>query len=122
MKLAVTLQPVLASLGAATAGTGAIDSLDAEIDLPHPLSKKLLARHLKVALPQFIESAQIAANGMLGGPRDRKKMPKEKAKISIISVNFESKRSDEEKDKAAIYGRSGQRFHRLLSKSPKFSC
>jgi len=92
MKLAVTLQPVLASLGAATAGTGAIDSLDAEIDLPHPLSKKLLARHLKVALPQFIESAQIAANGMLGGPRDRKKMPKEKAKISIISVNFESKK------------------------------
>lgn len=91
-KLALTLQPVLSSLGEATTGSGAIDSLNGEIDLPHPLSRKLLARHLKIALPQFIESAQIAANGMKAGPKDRKLPPTEKTKISIICVNFEPKK------------------------------
>jgi hypothetical protein len=93
-KLAATLQPILSSLGSATTGSGALDSLDAEIDLPHPLSKKLLARHLKVALPQFIESAQIAANGVKAAARERTLLSKEKTKISIICVNFESKIND----------------------------
>ena len=91
-KLAVTLQPVLSSLSAAATGTGAIDGLDAEIELSHPLSKKLLARHLKIALPQFIERAKIAANAIRTRPNDRRLTTTEKTTISIVCVNFETKK------------------------------
>lgn len=86
-KLLAALNPTLEAANAASGSPRGIDAVTFRVSLANPLARKLLKRHLKAEIPQFLDRANIAANALSGSHYKPKPKRAATTTISIISLD-----------------------------------
>lgn len=88
-----SLRPVLQSVTADKGTRSDVRATTLDVPLFHPITQKLLLKHLKTAVPRFLETARTTAEVVPQLPRARSKSTRDRVSISIIVTDTKAQKS-----------------------------
>ena len=85
-----SLRPILQSVSSAKGTHSDIRATTLEVPTFHPITQKLLLKHLKTAVPRFLETARTSAAGVTVPVRERTSGTHDRVSISVVVTDTKS--------------------------------
>ena len=86
------LQPVLKSVSADKSRCSGVHAATLDVPTFHPVNQKLLLKHLKAAVPRFLEAARTTAEALPATGRERGKASADHVSISVIVTDTKTRK------------------------------
>ena len=87
------LQPVLKSVSADKSRSSDVHAATLDVPTFHPVNQKLLLKHLKAAVPRFLEAARTTAEALPATGRERGKTSVDHVSISVIVTDTKTRKT-----------------------------